>query len=109
MIILPQIPPLSWHPARATPWYDIFANAGVYILLAMGLNVVVGLAGLLDLGYAAFFAIGSYTYAYSQLAVLAHRTCRSCRCSSSARPSRRSSASPSARRPCACAATTWRS
>ena len=31
----------------------------------MGLNVVVGLAGLLDLGYAAFFAIGAYTYAYS--------------------------------------------
>ena len=34
------------------------------MLLAMGLNVVVGLAGLLDLGYAAFFAIGAYTYAY---------------------------------------------
>ena len=31
----------------------------------MGLNVVIGLAGLLDLGYAAFFAIGAYTYAYS--------------------------------------------
>ena len=39
----------------------------------MGLNVVVGLAGLLDLGYAAFFAIGAYTYAYSQLAVHGHR------------------------------------
>ncbi|HEX7950232.1 MAG TPA: branched-chain amino acid ABC transporter permease [Candidatus Limnocylindrales bacterium] len=46
-------------------WYDAFANAGVFVLLAMGLNVVVGLAGLLDLGYAAFFAIGSYAYAYS--------------------------------------------
>ena len=46
-------------------WYDAFANAGVFVLLAMGLNVVVGLAGLLDLGYAAFFAIGAYTYAYS--------------------------------------------
>ncbi len=42
-----------------------FADAGVYVLLALGLNVVVGLAGLLDLGYAAFFAIGAYTYAYS--------------------------------------------
>ena len=31
----------------------------------MGLNVVIGMAGLLDLGYAAFFAIGAYTYAYS--------------------------------------------
>ena len=39
------------------------ADAGVYILLALGLNVVVGFAGLLDLGYAAFFAIGAYTYA----------------------------------------------
>ena len=46
-------------------WWDAFANAGVFVLLAMGLNVVVGLAGLLDLGYAAFFAIGAYTYAYS--------------------------------------------
>src|SRR6187455_2255040 len=36
---------------------------GIYALLAMGLNIVVGYAGLLDLGYAAFFAIGSYTYA----------------------------------------------
>src|SRR2546427_9782942 len=33
------------------------------MLMAIGLNVVVGFAGLLDLGYAAFFAIGSYTYA----------------------------------------------
>lgn len=39
------------------------ADAGVYMLLALGLNIVVGYAGLLDLGYAAFFAIGSYTYA----------------------------------------------
>jgi len=37
--------------------------AAVYILLALGLNVVVGFAGLLDLGYAAFFAIGAYTTA----------------------------------------------
>jgi branched-chain amino acid transport system permease protein len=37
--------------------------AGTYVLLAIGLNVVVGFAGLLDLGYAAFFAIGAYTYA----------------------------------------------
>jgi ABC-type branched-subunit amino acid transport system permease subunit len=42
-----------------------YADAGVFVLLALGLNVVVGLAGLLDLGYAAFFAIGAYTYAYS--------------------------------------------
>lgn len=39
------------------------ADAAVFVLLALGLNIVVGFAGLLDLGYAAFFAIGSYTYA----------------------------------------------
>src|SRR6267143_2732135 len=46
-------------------------RAGYFVLLAIGLNVVVGFAGLLDLGYAAFFAIGAYTYALfasSQLA-----------------------------------------
>ena len=64
MIVLPRFPPLSFIQ-REQAWFDAFANAGVLILLAMGLNVVVGLAGLLDLGYAAFFAIGAYTYAYS--------------------------------------------
>jgi branched-chain amino acid transport system permease protein len=43
---------------------SVAADAGVYMLLALGLNVVVGFAGLLDLGYAAFFAIGAYTYAF---------------------------------------------
>src|ERR1039458_1359778 len=38
------------------------ANAAAYATLALGLNIVVGFAGLLDLGYAAFFAIGAYTY-----------------------------------------------
>lgn len=38
------------------------ANAGAYVALALGLNIVVGFAGLLDLGYAAFFAIGVYYY-----------------------------------------------
>src|SRR6185503_16989486 len=41
---------------------DAVANALTYAALALGLNIVVGLAGLLDLGYAAFFAIGAYTY-----------------------------------------------
>ena len=44
-------------------WVSRFADGGVFILLALGLNIVVGYAGLLDLGYAAFFAIGAYTYA----------------------------------------------
>ena len=48
------------------------ADAGVFVLLALGLNVVIGFAGLLDLGYAAFWAIGAYTaglFASQQLAV----------------------------------------
>jgi branched-chain amino acid transport system permease protein len=40
---------------------DVAVFIGVYVLLALGLNVVVGFAGLLDLGYVAFFAIGAYT------------------------------------------------
>ncbi|WP_018716675.1 branched-chain amino acid ABC transporter permease [Arhodomonas aquaeolei] len=39
----------------------ILTNALLYVILALGLNVVVGFAGLLDLGYAAFFAVGAYT------------------------------------------------
>ena len=42
---------------------DVLGTAGLYILLGLGLNIVVGYAGLLDLGYVAFFAIGSYSVA----------------------------------------------
>ncbi len=42
---------------------DIMTTALIYVVVALGLNIVVGLAGLLDLGYVAFFAVGSYTYA----------------------------------------------
>ena len=44
-------------------WLGIVIASLIFILLALGLNVVVGYAGLLDLGYAAFFAIGAYTAA----------------------------------------------
>ena len=65
-ILLPLIvllPPFSGF-GNQKDWVGGFSDAGVFVLLAVGLNVVVGLAGLLDLGYAAFFAIGAYTYAY---------------------------------------------
>ncbi|HWR59783.1 MAG TPA: hypothetical protein VN328_12930 [Thermodesulfovibrionales bacterium] len=42
---------------------DVAILAGIYIILALGLNVVVGFAGLLNLGFVAFYAIGAYTYA----------------------------------------------
>jgi ABC-type branched-subunit amino acid transport system permease subunit len=58
------LPPFSSFSGQ-TIWIDGFTNAGVMVLLALGLNIVVGLSGLLDLGYAAFFAIGAYTMAYA--------------------------------------------
>lgn len=46
------------------PFYiDVATQAGIFTALALGLNVVVGFAGLLDLGYVAFFAVGAYTWA----------------------------------------------
>src|SRR5574341_532777 len=42
---------------------DIMTLTGMYIVLALGLNIVVGQAGLLNLGYVAFYAVGAYTYA----------------------------------------------
>ena len=44
-------------------WNYTLGTIGIYVLLGLELNIVVGLAGLLDLGYVAFFAIGSYTTA----------------------------------------------
>ncbi len=42
---------------------NIMINALIYIVIGLGLNIVVGLAGLLDLGYVAFYAVGAYSYA----------------------------------------------
>ena len=58
------VPPFNTFQ-RTDLWVDGFAISGIYVLLALGLNIVVGLSGLLDLGYAAFFAIGSYTFAFA--------------------------------------------
>jgi branched-chain amino acid transport system permease protein len=46
-----------------TAWVRIANFAILYVLLALGLNIVVGFAGLLDLGYIAFYAVGAYVYA----------------------------------------------
>ncbi|MEZ5849119.1 MAG: high-affinity branched-chain amino acid ABC transporter permease LivM [Hyphomicrobiaceae bacterium] len=51
-------------PAGAIKWVDNFGvQILIYIMLGWGLNIVVGLAGLLDLGYVAFYAVGAYAYA----------------------------------------------
>ncbi len=42
---------------------NIMITAMIYVLLGLGLNIVVGVAGLLDLGYAAFYCVGAYSYA----------------------------------------------
>ncbi|NWF93522.1 MAG: ABC transporter ATP-binding protein [Syntrophaceae bacterium] len=55
LLILPQVLGLFLS--------EVFTIVGLYVLLGLGLNIVVGYAGLLDLGYVAFFAIGSYTVA----------------------------------------------
>ena len=59
LLLVPLVPLVD----RNNSHIDFLANAGAFILLALGLNIVVGFSGLLDLGYAAFFAIGSYSYA----------------------------------------------
>ncbi|HCY84484.1 MAG TPA: branched-chain amino acid ABC transporter permease [Desulfobacteraceae bacterium] len=46
---------------------SIMISALVYVMLGLGLNIVVGLAGLLDLGYVAFYAVGAYAYALLNL------------------------------------------
>jgi branched-chain amino acid transport system permease protein len=50
-------------PAMNNYMIDVLTLAGIYIVLALGLNIVVGMAGLLDLGYISFYAIGAYAYA----------------------------------------------
>ena len=56
---------LVLYPMTVSRYWQsvLFFPVGVYILLALGLNVVVGQAGLLDLGYVAFYAVGAYTTA----------------------------------------------
>jgi ABC-type branched-subunit amino acid transport system permease subunit len=56
---------LFYPPTTTQFWQQaLVTDIGIYVLLAMGLNVVIGWAGLLDLGYIAFYALGSYTTAY---------------------------------------------
>ena len=55
---------LVWLPMEMDSFErNIMFNVALYTLLGIGLNVVVGYAGLLDLGYVAFFAVGAYCYA----------------------------------------------
>jgi branched-chain amino acid transport system permease protein len=63
MHIFGKVIPLSFFSAGDRYMFRVLDQAGIYVLLALGLNIVVGYAGLLDLGYVAFYAVGAYTYA----------------------------------------------
>ncbi|AOJ72017.1 MULTISPECIES: high-affinity branched-chain amino acid ABC transporter permease LivM [Burkholderia] len=77
---MPATPPLGAREQRAIVWalvafgfvwpffgsrgaIDVATLALIYVILGLGLNIVVGFAGLLDLGYVGFYAVGGYTYA----------------------------------------------
>ena len=95
-----------WRPlGLSTAWQSVlFYPVAVFVLLALGLNVVVGQAGLLDLGYVAFYAVGAYTTAKLTTArglVGVGGADRSPCCW------RRWRAWSWARPPCGCGATTW--
>ena len=64
LLALAAVLPLLEIPVLDTPRSDfasvLFYPVGIFVLVAIGLNIVVGMAGLLDLGYVAFFAIGGY-------------------------------------------------
>jgi branched-chain amino acid transport system permease protein len=61
------IPGLTWLRTDSIEggnnWAGVLFTCAIYVLIAIGLNVVIGLAGLLDLGYVGFFAVGAYSVA----------------------------------------------
>jgi branched-chain amino acid transport system permease protein len=64
VIVYPVIVILTAGFGGALKWIDNFGiQILIYVMLGWGLNIVVGLAGLLDLGYVAFYAVGAYSYA----------------------------------------------
>jgi branched-chain amino acid transport system permease protein len=64
VVIYPILIMMLVGPQGALKWVDNFGiQILIYVMLGWGLNIVVGLAGLLDLGYVAFYAVGAYSYA----------------------------------------------
>jgi len=64
VVVYPAIILLTAGTGGALKWIDNFGiQILIYVMLGWGLNIVVGLAGLLDLGYVAFYAVGAYSYA----------------------------------------------
>src|SRR3954470_6866564 len=64
VLVYPLAMYFAYGPAGAIKWVNNFGvQILIYVMLGWGLNIVVGLAGLLDLGYVAFYAVGAYSYA----------------------------------------------
>ena len=64
VIVYPALVIIGTGFGGAVKWIDNFGiQILIYVMLGWGLNIVVGLAGLLDLGYVAFYAVGAYSYA----------------------------------------------
>lgn len=63
LIVVLTLLPFVIQLALGNAWLRTLDTAMLYIMLALGLNIVIGYAGLLDLGYIAFYAVGAYTYA----------------------------------------------
>ncbi|MFM9845601.1 MAG: high-affinity branched-chain amino acid ABC transporter permease LivM [Hyphomicrobiaceae bacterium] len=64
LVVYPFLILLLVGKAASLKWIDNFGiQILIYVMLGWGLNIVVGLAGLLDLGYVAFYAVGAYSYA----------------------------------------------
>ncbi|GER73897.1 ABC transporter permease subunit [Weizmannia acidilactici] len=63
LVILGVVLPFAAsHGQSYQSYMDVAVMVGIYVAMALGLNIVVGMAGLLDLGFIAFFALGAYTY-----------------------------------------------
>ncbi|MEF2964825.1 branched-chain amino acid ABC transporter permease [Paenibacillus sp. M1] len=63
VLLLVIIPFVSSGGPAYQSYMEVATQCGIYVAMALGLNIVVGFAGLLDLGFIAFFAVGAYTYA----------------------------------------------
>ncbi|MBP0600152.1 high-affinity branched-chain amino acid ABC transporter permease LivM [Herbaspirillum sp. LeCh32-8] len=62
-VMLLLVAALVWPFFGSRGYVDVMTLALIYVVLGLGLNIVVGFAGLLDLGYVGFYAVGAYTYA----------------------------------------------
>lgn len=67
LLIILVVVPLFGPERDLNKYFSFLTETFVYVILALGLNIVVGMAGLLVLGYAAFFGIGAYSYAILSL------------------------------------------